>query len=150
MLEAWQGNCFVWNSSLTAPSDRRFYTCRLLTKSFLSQLRKAIKRNRSQDPWHARLFKSWTFSKKKWPWNMNEHSRHNTLNTNYTFSKLYIINTNPYWFLCKRSTPLPWADLSILWLLSRFCSPSSPSFLSDQLELAQWLSTSATSSVWRR
>lgn len=40
--------------------------------------------------------------------------------------------------------------LSILWLLSRFCSPSSPSFLSDQLALAQWLSTSATSSVWRR
>lgn len=47
-------------------------------------------------------------------------------------------------------TTISASHLSILWLLSRFCSPSSPSFLSDQLALAQWFSTSATSSVCRR
>lgn len=39
------------------------------------------------------------------------------------------------------------SHLSVLWFFNKFCRPKRPSFLSDQLELAHLLRTSATSSV---
>lgn len=41
----------------------------------------------------------------------------------------------------KRTSECPAADLRVRWFLSRACRPNSPSFLSDQLALAQRLRT---------